>query len=51
MADAATGLTTKEAPERLAQVGLNAVVDVAQHPIWRALKKLWAPVPWMLEAA
>jgi len=26
-------------------------VDVSQHPVWRAIKKLWAPVPWMLEAA
>ncbi len=51
MADAAAGLTTKEALERLAQAGPNAIVDVAQHPVWRALKKLWAPVPWMLEAA
>ncbi len=23
----------------------------AQHPVERAVKKLWAPVPWMLEAA
>jgi H+-transporting ATPase len=30
---------------------LNAIVDVSQHPVWRAIKKLWAPVPWMLEAA
>lgn len=25
--------------------------DVAAHPLRRAVKKLWAPVPWMLEAA
>jgi H+-transporting ATPase len=45
------GLTTHEARERLQKIGPNAAVDVAQHPIWRALNKLWAPVPWMLEAA
>lgn len=47
----ATGLTSDEARRRLALEGANAVEDVAQHPVYRALKKLWAPVPWMLEAA
>lgn len=45
------GLETREAGERLQQTGPNAAVDIAEHPIWRALKKLWAPVPWMIEAA
>jgi H+-transporting ATPase len=49
--DPATGLTSDEARRRLAANGRNAVQDVVQHPINRALKKLWAPVPWMLEAA
>jgi H+-transporting ATPase len=49
--DSATGLTSDEARRRLATNGTNAVQDVVQHPINRALKKLWAPVPWMLEAA
>jgi H+-transporting ATPase len=49
--DSATGLTSDEARRRLAANGTNAVRDVVQHPINRALKKLWAPVPWMLEAA
>ncbi len=35
----------------MVSVGANAVADVAQHPARRALLKLWAPVPWMLEAA
>jgi H+-transporting ATPase len=26
-------------------------LDLVEHPINRALQKLWAPVPWMLEAA
>ena len=51
MVDAAAGLTTAEAQLRLARDGPNAIVEVSQHPVWRALKKLWAPVPWMLEAA
>jgi H+-transporting ATPase len=49
--DSATGLTSDEARRRLAADGANAVQDVVEHPIKRALKKLWAPVPWMLEAA
>jgi H+-transporting ATPase len=46
-----TGLTTGEARRLLATTGPNAIVDVAQHPFLRALEKLWAPVPWLLEAA
>src|ERR1017187_5406756 len=49
--DAAAGLTGDEARRRLAAYGTNTVQDVVQHPINRAVKKLWAPVPWMLEAA
>ena len=47
----ATGLTSDEARSRLADQGTNAVREMAQHPICRALKMLWAPIPWMLEAA
>ena len=46
-----SGLTSDEAHRRLAKDGPNAIVDVARHPVLRALQKLWAPVPWMLEAA
>jgi H+-transporting ATPase len=45
------GLTTQQALLRLNQGGPNAIVDVTTHPVRRALGKLWAPVPWMLEAA
>lgn len=45
------GLTSDDARRRLETLGPNAIADVAQHPVWRALGKLWAPVPWMLEAA
>jgi H+-transporting ATPase len=46
-----TGLTSDEARRRLEKFGPNAVPDTALHPFRRALTKLWAPVPWMLEAA
>lgn len=45
------GLTAIEARRRLATGGPNAVVDVARHPLRRAVSKPWAPVPWMREAA
>src|ERR1700728_1656436 len=44
------GLTSDDARRRLA-LGSNTIADVSQHPVQRALGKLWAPVPWMLEAA
>ena len=46
-----TGLTTDEARRRLTTVGPNAMPDTTVHPLRSALGKLWAPVPWMLEAA
>ena len=45
------GLTGDEARRRLETSGPNAMSDTALHPLSRALSKLWAPVPWMLEAA
>jgi H+-transporting ATPase len=51
LAGTPTGLTASEARRLLQTGGPNAVVDVAQHPLRRAANKLWAPVPWMLEAA
>src|ERR1700728_2787535 len=47
----ASGLSSEEARARLEKVGPNAMPDVALHPLRRALGKVWAPVPWMLEAA
>lgn len=46
-----TGLTSDEARKRLTDQGANAVREMAQHPICRVLKTLWAPIPWMLEVA
>ncbi|MCC6915909.1 HAD-IC family P-type ATPase [Nitrosomonas sp.] len=45
-----TGLTTHQAQEVLQRTGFNEVADNPDSLIRRALKKLWAPVPWMLEA-
>jgi H+-transporting ATPase len=45
------GLSSDEARARLEKSGPNDVPDTTMGP-WRvALGKLWAPVPWMLEAA
>jgi H+-transporting ATPase len=44
------GLTSAEAQRRLSEHGLNAVSEDRRHPLRDLLGKLWAPVPWMLEA-
>jgi H+-transporting ATPase len=50
-ADTPTGLAGDEARRRLAELGPNAIADDTPSP-WRAgLAKLWAPIPWLLEAA
>ncbi len=46
-----TGITSIEARSRLEKSGPNAMPDTALHPLRRAAAKLWAPIPWMLEAA
>ena len=51
MTGRSAGLSSDEARRRLATSGPNAVPDTALRPLRRALGKLWAPVPWMLEAA
>ena len=45
------GLASAEAERLLGTVGPNSMPDVVQHPLRQAAGKLWAPVPWMLEAA
>ncbi len=48
--DRSCGLSAAEASHRLALFGANAIAD-RQVAAWRQLVvKLWAPVPWMLEA-
>ncbi|HVW10985.1 MAG TPA: plasma-membrane proton-efflux P-type ATPase [Bryobacteraceae bacterium] len=46
----ATGLTSTEAERRLAEFGPNKVAEEKAHPFRAIFGKLWAPVPWMLEA-
>jgi H+-transporting ATPase len=49
--DSPDGLTSAEARSRLEKVGPNSMPDTSSHPLRRAVRKLWAPIPWMLEAA
>jgi H+-transporting ATPase len=45
------GLTNEEAGRRLGKCGPNSMPDTSSHPAQMAIEKLWAPIPWMLEAA
>src|SRR5580658_2274711 len=45
------GLTGAEARRLTDQFGLNSMPDTSSHPARMAIEKLWAPIPWMLEAA
>jgi H+-transporting ATPase len=45
------GLSSGDARDRLAHDGPNSMPEHDPNPFARALDKLWAPVPWMLEAA
>ncbi|MEW6288019.1 MAG: plasma-membrane proton-efflux P-type ATPase [Chloroflexota bacterium] len=45
-----TGLTSAEAARLLAQYGPNALAEAKKHPVLDFLKRLWGPIPWMLEA-
>ncbi len=45
------GLTTAEAESLLQQYRPNAIREEPRHPLLNFLKKMWGPVPWMLEAS
>ena len=48
--DRARGLSAADALQGLVRFGPNAIAETVL-PAWRQLLiKLWAPVPWMLEA-
>jgi H+-transporting ATPase len=49
--DRSRGLTSDQARVLLAKGGPNEVPDTTERHWRMALSKLWAPVPWMLEAA
>jgi len=46
-----SGLTTSEAQAALRAAGPNEIPDTRESLVRRLADKLWAPVPWMLEAA
>jgi H+-transporting ATPase len=43
--------TREEIRLRLKEFGPNSMPDISTHGARMAIEKLWAPVPWMLEAA
>jgi H+-transporting ATPase len=45
------GLSEAEARERLDRDGSNAIPEQTPHPLRGVLKRLWGPIPWMLEGA
>lgn len=45
------GLTTAEAAQRLRESGPNAIEEPRRSLASALLRKLWGPVPWMLEVA
>src|SRR5580698_8639768 len=51
IARALPGLTSVEADRRRVAQGGNALPDVGDRPLARAMEKFWSPVPWMLEGA
>jgi H+-transporting ATPase len=43
------GLTSEEVAKRLAEFGPNVIAEERPRPFLMFLRKLWGPVPWMLE--
>src|SRR5579863_512274 len=48
--ESVSGLTTEEVNQRLTQFGKNEIPEERRHPLLIFFRKLWGPVPWMLEA-
>ncbi len=46
-----TGLNSSEAQERLVKVGPNEIPEHHDPPCLILLRKVWGPVPWMLEVS
>jgi H+-transporting ATPase len=51
LAGSADGLSSEEARHLADQFGPNSMPDTSSHPARMAIEKLWAPIPWMLEAS
>lgn len=49
--DPAQGLSGQNAAQRLAQVGANEIVENEESALKRLVKRLWGPIPWMIEIA
>lgn len=49
--DNVSGLSETEAKERLGKIGYNEIREEPPSPVRGILKRLWGPIPWMLEAA
>ncbi len=45
------GLTTQEVKTRQKEFGFNEITEKKESHIQRLLKKLWGPIPWMIESA
>ncbi len=50
-ADNEQGLSDSEVQARLTEYGYNEVREQPSSPLKAILKRLWGPIPWMLEAA
>ena len=49
--DLAQGLSTPEAQNRLSQYGLNEIKENEESILQRIWRRLWGPIPWMIEVA
>ncbi len=49
MNEAQQGLTKEQVAKLLKEYGPNVISEEKPHPVRMFLKKLWGPVPWMLE--
>jgi H+-transporting ATPase len=46
-----TGLSSAEAKSRIDKYGTNEIPDKEETTLKRILKRLWGPIPWMIETA
>ena len=45
------GLTKEEVEKRRVEFGFNEIQEKTESSVHRLLKKLWGPIPWMIEVA